>query len=321
MKRKAAIGILAIFVSVGLLTACAGSSVSVETAEGSGTAAEAAEETLAQGSAEVIPTEEPEEAKQAEETAAEPIEETVEWDDDWTYAADSEIHSDSVTLYKVSDEAKTIAVNAGHGTQGGESVQTKCHPDGTPKVTGGSTGEGAIYATAVAGGMTMLDGTAESVVTLKLSQILKDKLLESGFNVLMIRESDDVQLDNIARTVFANENADCHLAIHYDSTESDKGFFYISVPDVASYRSMEPVASHWQEHHALGDAILSGMKAQDVKIFGEGSMAIDLTQTSYSTVPSVDLEVGDAASDYSEETMEVLADGIVEGVRLYYGEE
>lgn len=316
MKHRTAIGILTLLVSAGLLTACAGGSDPTEPTEGSGIAMQ----TAAPGSAADLADEGTVRVEEPAETEEEPSEETIAWEEDWTYAEYSKIHSDSVTLYRVSEDAKTIAVNAGHGTQGGESVQTQCHPDGTPKVTGGSTGEGAIYATAVAGGMTMLDGTAEPVVTLQLSKIVKDKLLENGFNVLMIRESDDVQLDNIARTVFANENADCHLAIHYDSTESDKGFFYISVPDVSSYRSMEPVASHWKEHHALGDAILRGMQSQDVKIFGEGSMAIDLTQTSYSTVPSVDLEVGDAASDTSQETMEELADGIVEGVRLYYGE-
>lgn len=32
----------------------------------------------------------------------------------------------------------------------------------------------------------------------------------------MIRENEDVQLDNIARTVIANNNADIHIAIHFD---------------------------------------------------------------------------------------------------------
>lgn len=32
-----------------------------------------------------------------------------------------------------------------------------------------------------------------------------------------------------------------------------------------------------------------------MKIHGSGSMAIDLTQTSYSTIPSVDMELGNAA--------------------------
>ena len=34
-----------------------------------------------------------------------------------------------------------------------------------------------------------------------MAKILKDKLLAEGYDVLMIRESDDVQLDNVARTV------------------------------------------------------------------------------------------------------------------------
>lgn len=240
------------------------------------------------------------------------------WQEDWEFAEFSEIHTGTVKLYKKYEDGKTIAVNAGHGTMGGSDVQTLCHPDGTPKVTGGSTAAGATYATAVSGGTTMLDGTPEAAVTLKLAETVKEKLLENGYNVLMIREEEDVQLDNIARSVFANENADCHLALHYDSTENDKGFFYISVPDVSSYIDMEPVSSHWKEHERLGESILDGMKEAEVKIFGEGKVALDLTQTSYSKVPSVDLEVGDRGSEVSEEKLEQIADGIVLGLQKFW---
>ena len=87
---------------------------------------------------------------------------------------------------------------------GGGSVKTQCHPDGSAKVTGGTTGAGATSAVAVSSGMTFADGTAESKVTLAMAKVLKTKLLNAGYDVLMIRESDDVQLDNIARTVIAN---------------------------------------------------------------------------------------------------------------------
>ena len=80
---------------------------------------------------------------------------------------------------------------------------------------------------AVSSGMTFSDGTAESKVTLQMAKILKEKLLAAGYDVLMIRESDDVQLDNIARTVIANNRADCHIALHWDSTTSNKGAFYM----------------------------------------------------------------------------------------------
>lgn len=246
----------------------------------------------------------------------------ISWNSQWRFADYSKIHSDSVMLHysKVPNKKNiTVAVNAGHGTSGGSSQQTLCHPDGSPKVTGGSTASGSTYATAIAEGTTLSDGTPESVVTLRLAQTVKNQLLENGYNVLMIRDSQDVQLDNIARTIFANENADCHISLHYDSTGSDKGFFYISVPSSSSYRSMEPVASHWQEHNRLGESILFGMKNQNVKIWSEGSMEIDLTQTSYSTVPSVDLEVGDEASDYSQESLDKLARGIQSGLNSYFG--
>ena len=44
------------------------------------------------------------------------------------------------------------ALSSGHGTSGGTSVKTLCHPDGSAKTTGGTTGAGATKAVAVSGG-------------------------------------------------------------------------------------------------------------------------------------------------------------------------
>lgn len=241
---------------------------------------------------------------------------------DWKYASMSKINSGKAVLYR-SDAAnrknKVVCVNAGHGTSGGSSVKTQCHPDGTPKVTSGTTSAGATTAVAVSGGMTFADGTPEAKVTLAMAKVLKDKLLARGYDVLMIRESDDVQLDNVARTVLANNLADCHIALHWDSTKSNKGAFYMSVPNVASYRAMEPVASHWQQHNALGESLVAGLKGAGVKIFSGGSMEMDLTQTSYSTVPSIDIELGDGGSDHSAATLDKLGTGLADGVDAYFG--
>lgn len=253
-------------------------------------------------------------------STAEPSVETIEWNPEWQFASYSIINTGAATLYRSENgNGFTVCVNAGHGTAGGESVMTMCHPDGTPKVTGGSTAAGATQAIAVSSGCMMADGRPEGVVNLSLALILKDKLLAEGFNVLMIRESDDVQLDNIARSVMANQNADCHLAIHYDSSDSDKGFFCITVPDVASYRAMEPVASHYQQHLALAQCLINGQSAVGTPLFGGGMMPLDLTQTSYSTVPSVDVECGDRVSDTSPETQGRIADGLVLGLKEFFG--
>lgn len=239
---------------------------------------------------------------------------------DWKYAANSKINTGKALLYTtdVKDpKGITVSVNAGHGTKGGESVKTLCHPDGSPKLTSGTTKAGATSAVAVSSGMTFADGTAEAKVTLELAHLLGKELLNRGYDVLMIRSENDVQLDNVARTVISNNKADCHIALHFDSTEKDKGAFFMSTPK--ALRSMEPVASYWSKHEKLGESLISGLKENDIKIFSSGSMDMDLTQTAYSTIPSVDIELGDKTTDHNSAALSKMAEGLADGVDIYYG--
>ena len=54
---------------------------------------------------------------------------------------------------------------------------------------------------------------------------MRDKLLAAGYDVLMVRDGSDVQLDNVARTVICNNVADCHISLHWDGDglNYDKG--------------------------------------------------------------------------------------------------
>lgn len=239
----------------------------------------------------------------------------------WKYADYSVINSGKAVMYTASSNRKDkiVAVNAGHGTKGGTKSKTYCHPDKSAKLTGGSTSAGAVKATAVSTGMTFNDGTPEAEVTLKMAQILKDKLLAAGYDVLMIRDGSDVQLDNIARTVISNNAADIHIALHWDgdSLKTIKGVFYMSVPD--GLKKMEPVASHWQEHEALGDALIAGLKGEGLKVWGSNPLDMDLTQTSYSTIPSVDVELGNQCSDHSDSVLNKEADGLLNGINSFFG--
>ena len=235
------------------------------------------------------------------------------------FAEFSKINSGTAILYRNTNGAHgdiVVCVNAGHGTRGGGSVKTLSHPDGTGKVTGGSNPNGAVYSTAVSSGMEFADGTDEHVITLREAKLLRAKLLARGYSVLMIREESDVQLDNIARTVLANNYANCHVAIHWDSSTSDKGAFYMSVPDGLKY--LDPVSSTWQKSEAFGEALIGGLRGRGVKIFGSGSMDMDLTQTSYSSVPSVDIELGDKVSDHSSAALDNLAEGLADGIEAYF---
>ena len=269
-------------------------------------------------------------ADQTETGSSQPAEYTdlqqITLNPDWEYADHSKINTGAAVLYRAPEKSGRkgiiIGVNAGHGTAGGSKVKTLCHPDGSAKTTGGSTAAGATEALAVSGGMTFQDGTPERTVTLQMAQILRDKLLASGYDVLMLRDGEDVQLDNVARTVISNNVADCHIALHWDSGDGkdyDKGCFYISVPE--ALRSMEPVASHWQQHDALGADLVEGLRGQGAIIYGKGNMSIDLTQTSYSTIPSVDMELGNAYSDHSDTVLDQLAEGLLQGINVYFQQQ
>ncbi len=247
--------------------------------------------------------------------------EMISFDQSWEYAKNSKINSGQAALYQQKDPNArhiTVCINAGHGTLGGSSQKTLCHPDGSPKVTSGTTAAGETTAVAVSAGATMLDGTSEAQANLNAAKMVKKILLRRGYDVLMIRETDDVQLDNIARTLIANNYADCHISIHYDSSQNNSGAFYCSVPDVSSYRAMPPVNMTWQSDNSLGDALIKGMRDREVPIKGNGSLPMDLTQTSYSTIPSVDLEIGDKASDRSKQTLKKTARGIADGIEKFF---
>lgn len=247
--------------------------------------------------------------------------EKIVLDSSWKYADFSEIHSGNAVIHlSKNPERKNIIVgiNAGHGTEGGTKIKTWCHPDKTPKVTGGSTAAGAVKATAVSSGMKFPDGTPEPVITLKEARIVRDLLLEKGYDVLMIRDADDVQLDNIARTVICNNVADCHIAIHWDGDglNYDKGCFYLSVPDGIKY--LESVATSWRESERLGECCIKALAEHGCKIRGNGSVDTDLTQTSYSFIPSIDIELGNQKSDLSDEALSKLANGLVAGIEQFF---
>ena len=249
--------------------------------------------------------------------------EEIEFDKSWKYGDKAKITKGKARLYR-SDAAErkniTVCINAGHGTKGGTEVKTLCHPDGSPKVITGSTAAGATEAVAISAGVTMKNGDMEGTATLKAAMRVKDELLKNGYDVLMIRETEDIQLDNIARTLIADNYADAHIALHYDSTDTDKGVFYCSVPSEGGYKEMEPVKTYWRRHEKLGKSLIYGLKKSGFSTFKDGTLPMDLTQTSYSTIPSVDLEIGDTVSDYSEKTLSKVAAGITEGLNYFFGE-
>ena len=240
------------------------------------------------------------------------------------YATFSVINDGKATLYKVGKKVNnykgiTIAVNAGHGTKGGSKVKTFSHPDYSPKAAGGSTAKGEIMSVAVSVGTTFLNGMTEADANLMVANLLTVKLLNEGYSVLMIRKDDNCRLDNIARTVIANQYADAHVSIHFDTTDYDKGIFYVTPIEDELYLNMEPLKSNKNNIIVFGRSIIKAFKTLDFKIWkGGGELAGDLTQLSFSTIPSVNIELGDRATVLTNEKFDLFAEGIKIGVENYF---
>ena len=254
-------------------------------------------------------------------------EEDVFVEDSFLYSDFSVIKDGSAKLYKYGSndnlrKDKTICINAGHGKKNSEKLETYSHPDMTPKVTGGTNAKGAVKSNAISQGTVLSNKKTESEVNLQIANFLKDILLVKGYNVLMIREDENCRLDNVARTVLANQYADIHISIHFDSTTTDKGIFYVKAPNIKSYIEMEPVKSTYKKSEELGDVIIDAYRSMGEKIFNTGSMGLDLTQISYSTIPTIDLELGDKKTDVdSRDRLYSFAEGLYYGIANYYGFE
>lgn len=249
-----------------------------------------------------------------------PNDEIIYMDEAWEYANMTAIHNDPAILYTAKANRKNIvvALDAGHGTTGAAKIKLYCHPDGSRKTTSGSTDAGITMVNAQSVGMEFKNGKTEREVALKVAQLLKEKLLNNGYDVLMLRTKDKVELDLLARTIIANNRADCHISLHYDGDEFtyNKGAYYISVPK--SIKNMPPVDRMWQLDDYLGQCLIDGLKTNNVKIFSKGSLAVDLMQTSYSTIPSVDMELGNEWSNTDYNSLNQIADGLLIGINRFF---
>ena len=252
-------------------------------------------------------------------------EEEVRYDVFAPYATYSVIWDGTAKLYKLDKNdpkynGKIVTVNAGHGTKNGSKFKTFSHPDFTPKVSGGTTAEGSILSTAVSDGTTLNSGMSEATANLKVAMALKNRLLSNGYSVLMIREDNDCRFDNVARTVIANENSDAHIAIHFDSTNTGEGIYFITPYNHADYLNMEPLKSNANNIRELGKCLIEAFRELGEKIWKDkGTLQGDLTQISYSTIPSVDIELGDKKTELTDEQIDNFAEGIKDGLNRFFG--
>jgi N-acetylmuramoyl-L-alanine amidase len=202
-----------------------------------------------------------------------------------------------------------IFLDPGHQRRG-NSQQEPVSPgsrETKARVTGGTTG--------------VVTGKPEYVLNLEIALLVKQALIQKGFEVQMTREDHDVDISNVERAEMANTaNAQLAVRIHADGNVSRKAKgFSVLYPDagVKATQDIQPASRQ------AAESILEALKA-GTDTASRGMVArSDLSGFNWSKVPVVLIELGFMTNPTEDEWMsdpdyqQQMATAIAEGIDTY----
>lgn len=162
----------------------------------------------------------------------------------------------------------------------------------------------------------------EYEVNLEASLILKELLQNQGYEVVMTRETNDVNISNAERAQIANKvNADMTIRIHCDSvTNTSKTGATILIPAKSSKFTKGEV---YDKSLSYAEKLQEELKVQGIKV-NEICERSDITGFNWSEVPVVIFEMG-FMSNYCEDKnlcdkdyQTKLMDSVVEALNKNY---
>ena len=162
----------------------------------------------------------------------------------------------------------------------------------------------------------------EYQVNLEVSLKLKSVLIARGYDVYMIRETNDVTLSNKKRALMANESgSDILLRIHCNSADSQSANGTLTMSPTLSNPYCRSVAANSQE---LSECVVSTLCRRTGAVNRGVTQTDEMTGINWSKIPVTIVEMGfmsnpdedQKLSDRHYQTM--LAEGIADGVDRYY---
>lgn len=163
---------------------------------------------------------------------------------------------------------------------------------------------------------------AEYVLTLEISMILKKKLQDAGYKVIIIRETHDVNISNKERADVANDaNADLFLRIHADGSDSQKvsGIStlypseknpYVAYLNKDSKRIAELMVNEMVK--STGALNRGAVTRDDMSGINWAKIPVCIVETGFMTNPKEDKNLSN--TDYQEK----LTNGMVTAINSYF---
>ena len=163
---------------------------------------------------------------------------------------------------------------------------------------------------------------AEYQVNLEVSLKLKSALIARGYDVYMIRETNDVSLSNKKRALMANESgSDILLRIHCNSADSQSANGALTMSPTLSNPYCRSIAADSQE---LSECVVSTLCRRTGAVNRGVTQTDEMTGINWSKISVTIVEMGFMSNPEEDQKLSdnhyqsMLAEGIADGVDRYY---